>query len=317
MHGLGIRVMGVQLDNRKDEFVRTLRFLEDTGFDSIELSTDDFDVIRTGELDVKITDTLKNILKTFHFRISVHVPLLLNLFNRDYPDLHLAVLERCLEFTDIIGADLLVYHPGRYVDNSEFSRIGKDKYSDSDKERLKKHEIKAVGSLSERFPGITIAFENLRSYIDHSPYSYAEYPQELARQVKAAGRKNVGMMIDTGHLMLAANYLGFDPLESVYSSGLFPVHFHINDNHGIPTYYTEKDKKGQLPFGRGDEHIAPGLGIFPFEKFLGSFQSFSGRYIIELTNRYFYRSKIEESYEFVMKILKNIRKKRDKAPADE
>lgn len=138
MHGLGIRVPGVQLDNKKDEFIKALSYIGQTGFDSIEVSPDDFDAIRTGELDINIVKSLKKILKDFNFHLSVHTPLLLNLFNRDDPALHEKVLEACLDFTDIAGGDLLVYHPGRYVDNCEFARIGKENYTSDEKKGLKK-----------------------------------------------------------------------------------------------------------------------------------------------------------------------------------
>lgn len=308
MHGLGIRVPGAQLDYKREEFVRDLVYLEQVGFDSIEISAEDFDVIRTGELDIKIARNLKKTLKNFDFHISVHTPLLLNLFNRDNPALHREVLEACMKFTDIIGGDLLVYHPGRYIDNSEFARYGKKRYTKDEQDRLKEAEAATLRDIADRYPGIMIACENLRAYVDYSPYSYAEYPWELAAQVRAVGSKNVGMMIDTGHLQLSAGHFGFDISESIKIAGLEPVHFHINDNHGICTFYTEKDKKGQLPFGRGDEHIEPGLGIFPFQEFLSSFPGYGGRYIIELTSRYFYPAKIEKSFDFLEKILKKIKK---------
>jgi sugar phosphate isomerase/epimerase len=309
MHGLGIRIIGSELNNKREELIKLLEFIEKTGFDSIELTPEDFDAIMTGELERKNADSLKKVLSSFHFRISVHVPLLLNLFNREYPALHLLVLEKTLEFASIIGADLLVYHPGRYVDSSEFARFGRENLSVEEKRRLKDGEINSVRILADKYQHITIAFENLRSYLDHSPYSYAEYPRELADQVRSVERKNVGVMIDTGHLLIASNCLGFDPVESVIASGIEPVHFHINDNHGIPTYYTEKDKKGQLPFGRGDEHLVPGLGRFPFTEFLKNFRSYSGRYVIELTNRYFNGPNIADSCESLRKILKNVRKR--------
>jgi sugar phosphate isomerase/epimerase len=296
MYGLGIRVPGVQLDRNPGTFIADLNTVRDIGFDSIEICPEDFDAIGCGRLETKSVEMLVNILSAFEFKISVHVPQALNLFNRDQPEIHLEVLKSCFEFTKTVGGSILVYHPGRYVDNTEFGRFGKETLSHSEKTLLKRKEAEVLQDLAGRFPGITVAMENQRPYVFHSPFCYAEMPDELSAQVKCINRKNVGIMIDTGHLYLSARYFGYDLIDVIRNADIKPVHFHINDNHGFATYHTEKNKKSQHPFGRGDEHIVPGTGDFPFKEFLGMFPGFEGNYVIELTDRLFYPAKIRESY---------------------
>jgi sugar phosphate isomerase/epimerase len=296
MYELGIRVNGAQLDNNPDFFIKNLNVIKETGFTAIEICPDDFDAIGYGELDLKIVEKLKSILSDYQFEISTHVPSPLNLFNRDELSIHKKVLEASIEFTHQIGGNLMVYHPGRYVDNIEFTRYGKPELSSTEKKKLRKKEAIFLQNLADRYPDIMIAMENLRPYIDFSPYTYAEHIDKLADQVENINKKNVGLMIDTGHMLLSSKYFGYDFMEIIYEKKINPVHFHVNDNHGITTFYTEKDKKQQHPFGRGDEHIVPGTGIFPFRDFFKQFPDYKGRYIIELTNRLFYPAKIKESY---------------------
>ena len=303
MHKIGIRVPGARLDNQPSEFISNLNLVKEIGFKAIELCPEDFDAISCGNLDDRVVSNLNAILKFYDFEISVHVPNHLNLFNRDDPLLHKKVLESCLEFVSITGGKTLVYHPGRYIDNVEFARYGKPDISMTEKARLMKFEAETLKELSVRYPDITIAMENHRPYIHHSPYSYAERIDELHEQAEAISSDNVGIMIDTGHLLLASNYFGYDSMEIIRKRNIMPVHFHINDNHGIATYHTEKDKKSQHPFGRGDEHIVPGTGIFPFMEFFSEFEEYKGNFVIELTERLFYPAAIKKSFEFVSDVL--------------
>jgi len=303
MHGLGIRIIGSQLDNNPKRFINNLNLVHEIGFDSIEICPEDFDLISCGDLEKNIVMQLKSILSGFNFKISIHAPLSLNLFNRENPELHEKVFESTLELASQIGSGLVVYHPGRYVDNIEFARYGKPSVPDDEKAIMMQYEANAVRHFADCYPEIMIAIENHRSYIDYSPYSYAEFLDELSDQVTNINRDNVGLMIDTGHMFLASQYLNYDFMKVIHDKKIKPVHFHVNDNHGIATFYTEKDKKSQHPFGRGDEHIVPGKGLFPFKEFFANFPDYTGSHVIEITDRFFYPAKIRESYENLRKIL--------------
>ena len=300
---IGIRIPGCQLDRNIRPFIENLELAHDVGYKAIEICPEDFDAIRTGVLDRNIASKLSEILEDYNFEISVHVPIALNLMNSEFPALHRQVLSCCLEFTSEIGGDLMVYHPGRYIDNLEFGRFGKVDMSGTDMESLIEMETVVLKDAAKSFPNIMIAVENLRPYVRHSPYSYGEFPERIAEFILKIGLTNVRMMVDTGHLNLSARFHGFNAIKSVLQTGLEPVHLHINDNHGIATFYTEKDKKGQLPFGRGDEHIPPGYGTFDFREFLCAFPAFDGRAIIELTEHWFYPVKIRESFYYLSSIV--------------
>jgi len=307
MHMIGLRITGRQLDNNPGPFIGMLDFLKITGFDHIEICPEDFDALQSGELIMATVLELKKILSDYPFSKSVHVPIPLNLFNRDNPDLHKRVLESCYNFTNILGGSTLVYHPGRYVDSNEFVRFGREKYSAEEKLELKIIEQHVLRTFAVNYPEILTVIENQRPYIDYSPYCYGEDPGELEKQISDIGMENVGLAIDTGHLQLAAGYFGYDVIGSIGVNDIKPMHFHINDNHGITSYYTEKDKKSMLPFGRGDEHVPPGMGTFPFTEFLNWYPGYKGVYVIELSERYIYQSAIKKSYDYLRDILSKIK----------
>ncbi len=307
MPRIGLRIPGAQLDRDNLPFVHNLDLAAYTGYQAVEICPEDFDAIHIGRLNPVITREVAGILSRYRFDISVHVPIALNLMNREFPELHFAVLLSCLEFTRRIGGRLLVYHPSRYVDNIEFARYGKVVLSDSEKTAFISREVELIRKAGKSFPEIMIAVENHRPYLEHSPYSYGEFPAEIASVVKTVGLPNVGMMIDTGHLNLSASYHKFEALQSILDTGLKIEHIHINNNNGITTYYTEKDKKAQLPFGRGDEHVPPGHGIFDFSHFFKSIPDFEGSAVIELTSHWFYPAKIRESFQYIEKIFSDIK----------
>ncbi len=308
MPRIGLRIPGAQLDRDSLPFIQNLELAADTGYRAVEICPEDFDAIHMGILDQAATKKVAGILSRYSFDVSVHVPIALNLMNREFPELHFAVLLSCLEFTGCVGGRLLVFHPSRYVDNIEFARYGKAVLSDSEKTAFNSKEVELLRKAGNKFPEIMIAVENHRPYLEHSPYSYGEFPGEIASVVKAVGLPNVGMMIDTGHLNLSASYHKFEALRSVLDTGLKMEHIHINDNNGIPTFYTEKDKKAQLPFGRGDEHVPPGYGMIDFSRFFKSIPEFGGSAVIELTNHWFYPAKIRESFQYIEKIFSEIKK---------
>jgi sugar phosphate isomerase/epimerase len=307
MEKIGIRVPGIQLDRNIKPFLDNLNMIKKTGFDCIEISPDDFDLIIAGKINKKALEQLIEVLSIFNFKISIHAPNCLNLMNREYPDLHRDVFLCCYEIAESINSKIIVFHPGRYVDNVEFSRYGKPDFTKKEKQDLIDKEMSIIDKAASEFPEITLAIENNRPYVYYSPYSYGESLEEMKGLITGINKPNVGFTIDTGHLNLLSGYYNFNPVEKLKSLDIRPIHLHIHDNHGIANFYTEKDKKAMLAFGRGDEHMVPGYGSFPFADFFEVINDYQGSYVLELTERYFYESKIIEAYKSIKEYLKEKR----------
>lgn len=303
---LGLKIKGERLDNSLESFLAALDMVRSKNLSCIEIVPQEFDLIIAGNLDVYRTKELAKVLRDSGVSHSVHVPLRLNLMNRDYPKIHKNVFQATLEICEITESKLLVFHPGRYVDNVDFARYGKPKVSPSRKREMIERENEIISQYALQFPQITIALENHRPYADYSPYSYAESVVELVDEVKKINLANVKVCIDTGHLNLAATYYGYSIFEMLEYAKDYIAHLHIHDNHGMVNFYTDKDKESMLPFGIGDEHLVPGEGTFPFELFFDIVGNLPVMGILELTSRYQYSQRIDKA---IYSILNNIEMK--------
>jgi len=305
MHKIGIKAYGARIEGNEKALAAFLDQTLATGFHAIEISPDDFELLECGQIKQDLLWSLKELLGHYDLEVIVHVPLRLNLFNREIPEIHERVLYSCLDICSALSAPILVFHPGRHIDNVEFARYGKPDPNEVFSEQLMKRERQILRKAATAYPQVTIAMENQRPYADCSPYSYAEYPLELARQVDRIGMHNIGVTLDTGHLNLAAAYHQLLLPDAMEAIRRLTVHCHIHDNHGIVNYYTDKDKDGMLPFGIGDEHLVPGSGTFPFPDFFRMMNPYDGIYMVELSRRYLYPEKIGKAHEISMALMEN------------
>jgi len=156
--------------------------------------------------------------------------------------------------------------------------------------------------LAAAYPGITICLENARPYIFHSPYGYAEKIDLLKKQVEKIDRENVKIILDVGHLFMAARYYDFDPVAATATISDLIAHCHVHDNFGYAVYHHEKQQTHQLPFGKGDSHMPVGWGGIPLAAILAEFiPIYQGTLLMELRSRYFDHT--EESRQNLQRIL--------------
>jgi sugar phosphate isomerase/epimerase len=297
---IGIKIPGANLEGGVRQTADVLDLLVETGYQAFEFTPESFDLIECGKVCQSRLRELTILLDDYALRPVLHVPLRLNLFNRDALEIHRHVLSASCQVAEAVGAKLVVYHPGRAVDNVEFSRMGKPSPQMTFSAELMAIERDVLQTIADEHSGLTIAMENHRPYLDYSPYSYAEYCSSLANQIADIDRSNVRGTIDTGHLNLCAAYHKLDITEEMRALRPHIVHCHLHDNHGITNYYTDKDKAGMLPFGIGDEHIVPGTGTFPFDQFFSVMDGYSGIYMIELTGRIFFPKAVKHAYQQVV-----------------
>lgn len=300
---IGIKIFGTNSNDGLKELNKLLQYLQRLGFQFIEMRPDEFDLIIYGDVNWPFLNKLKSVIDNYDFEIVIHAPLRLNLFNREFAMIHEKVFEASLEICKFFKSKKFVIHPGRYVDNNEFPRFGKPKVNEKEKNELMTYEREKILKYSDKYKDIEITLENQRPYLDYAPYSYAEFIDELVMQVKLINRDNVFIALDTGHLNLSSKYHGFNLVESLKSVKCLTKHVHLQDNHGIVNFYTEKDKSEMLPFGRGDEHLMPGEGNFPFLDFFEIFNDYKETYTIELSMRYMNEEKILSSFNKVKSML--------------
>jgi sugar phosphate isomerase/epimerase len=306
---IGCKIDEPRIDGSLECFRRDLECFSRVGLFAVELPVHGLDAIRNGRLDMGRLRQVKQILRDYDFRYSVHSPDPINLMDRVDPEIHETVLKASLEFASGIGAGIVVYHPGRFVPEEAFPLNHNREMDEEEKTRLLSYEMERLKRVADQFPGITLCMENARPYLFHSPFCYAERPGPLKEQVLRINKENVRINLDVGHLFMASRFYEFDPVESVREIKELIGHTHIHDNFGRLVYYHEKIQTRQIPFGKGDSHMPVGWGEIPFaEIFSTFFDSYDGMFMMELRGRYF--EHIGESRYNLETILRGISCKR-------
>ncbi len=288
MLNIGSNINEARVDGSLKAFRNDLNAFLGFGLTAAEISIHGLDAVKNGGLDRRRTSEVKEILADFPFRYSTHAPNPLNLMDRNDPELHRDVLRASLEFSSVIGARCMVYHPGRYLVEEEFGIRGPLAFTSHEKQELRDQEAKILQEAAGCFPDVIIAMENARPYLHHSPYCYAEIPRKLVKQIQRINRSNVRMTLDFGHLHLSARFYQLNAASEVRAAAPFIAHCHVHDNFGNSVYYTEKTQTHQIPFGKGDAHMPVGWGCIPFDDIFTEFiRDYKGLLICELRSRYF------------------------------
>lgn len=294
MFEIGSKIDDGRIDGSLARLREDLEHYAELGLKAVELPLHALDIIKNGRLDKRQAKNLKEILKDYNFRYSIHSPDPINLMDRENYEIHVLVLKSSLKFASDIGAEIVVYHPGRFVPEEKFLLNEKLVCSNSEKTQLLNIEARTITALAEEYPEVTICMENARPYLFHSPYTYAEKLDSLKRQVLKINKNNVKINLDFGHLFLASKIYDFDPVEAVLQIKELIGHTHIHDNCGNANFYHEKQQMRLIPFGRGDSHMPVGWGEIPIKEIISVFiDSYKGMFMMELRSRYF--EYIEES----------------------
>ncbi len=288
---IGSNINEVRVDGNLGALQRDLNAFAGFGLTAAEISVHGLDAVKNGRLDRRRTAEIVKILDDYPFTYSTHAPNPLNLMDRRCPEMHRDVLLASLEFTAAIGAPCMVYHPGRYLAEEEFAVRGPLSLPANERQALLEQEAELLREAAGSFAATTIAMENARPYLYHSPYCYAEIPRDLADQIERINRDNVRMNLDFGHLHLSARHYGLDMVAETRRVAPLIAHCHVHDNFGDSVYFNEKIQTHQLPFGRGDSHMPVGWGAIPFRDVFAEFISgYNGLLICELRSRYFERT---------------------------
>ncbi len=284
---------------------RDLDFFQGLGVEAIEIPIHGMNIIRYGRLDRRLLAQAVAIFQGYDFVYSVHAPDPVNLMNTEQEELHQSVLRSAMDFASAVGAGVVVCHAGQYMPHNQFPMNRKAFVTKAESMEFLRCEAKVLEHLADDYPGITIAVENARPYLFHSPYCYAERLEPLKAQILDVNRKNVGINLDIGHLYLASRFYGFDFLEEIGAVRDLIIHCHVHDNFGLPTFYNEKEQAHLIPFGRGDCHMPVGWGEIPIEAALAEFViGWEGILVMELRGRYY--EWVRESLENLMTICLSI-----------
>lgn len=265
-----------------------LRFYAGLGFSHVEISPHGVGAMINGRLrEAKMLEVL-SLLSDNPFAWVVHGPNPLNLMDRRDPDFAAEMFRASLEFTALVGANIMVYHAGRFLPEEEFLLPAQRPISASEKEEMWAQEctlLRRMGDIASSL-GVVIAVENARPYPDASPYCYGEFLETLAAMIREVDHPNVGVTLDFGHAYLAACYHDYDLLAGVTALAPHIRHIHLHDNFGKASASYERKQWELAATGRGDMHLPIGWGEIPAAAMLARLPDYRGVITLEMRARY-------------------------------
>jgi sugar phosphate isomerase/epimerase len=286
--GIAISADASRIDGDQQVLKQELDYYLRLGFTHVELSPHGCGVMFDGRLHSALMIDLLALLSQYRFQYTVHGPNPMNLMDLDEVELQYRMFVSTIEFTAAIGAGVMVYHAGRYMPEEDFLMDQGKLLMPSKKEKMWNQEIKILQEMAvlAASNGVTIAVENARPYLDASPYSYGEFPGNLAAMIEAVGHPSVGVALDVGHAFLAARHYDFDFLNSVEMIAPYVRHVHLHDNFGRACASYEKKQYEMCASGRGDMHLPIGWGIIPAAEILQRLGDYQGVITLEMRPRY-------------------------------
>jgi protein FrlC len=184
---------------------------------------------------------------------------------------------QCMDNAVVMGAKILLVVPGH-------SLYGQDQ---GDARKRMVDSIAAVCEYSQQY-GIALGIEPANRAVT----DLVNTASDALKIIQELGYKNLGIVLDTGHIHLSAE----SPEEAISISGTALLQVHVNDNDG-----------------RRQQNLIPGEGSFDFENFLGALgkANFNGFSTVELGWDYTLDPvpAVREAEVRISQIFDNIRKK--------
>jgi sugar phosphate isomerase/epimerase len=286
--GFAINADAGLIDGSLDKLNKELTYYQKLGFTFVELSPHGVGAIINGKLITKRLQEVQKVLQKYSFQYKVHGVNSLNLMNEEPDNIEDDLFRANLEFTAAIGANLLVYHAGRYCPEEKFQLMASHKLSELDNQRLWDQEQQLLFKMASiaACAGITIGIENSRPYLDCANYSYGESIAELGRMCQEINHEHIGMTLDMGHAYMTARQYGQNIFKDVEDIAPYIKHIHLHDNFGRCSASFERKQFELAATGRGDMHMPIGWGEVPARKLCSILKDYTGVITLEMRPRY-------------------------------
>ncbi len=256
VHGVGGGVEGL---------ARGLARIKAAGASHAELSTTALHVTVGGRDNAPRITAVAEACAAAGLRYTLHAPIAVNFMEEPHAALHFAVLCSSIRFAAVIGASVVVIHPGRATPQADL--VARAMLLAREREFMLR-----AADLAGRH-GIRIGMENLnpnRDMMAGLQTSYALDPLALAGQIEAIGHPAVCGVLDFAHGWLAAGRLGFDYAAHVRAFAPYVGHLHVTDNCGSPITAPFAAEADHVALGMGDLHLPIGWGTVPYDTLLAA-----------------------------------------------
>lgn len=222
----------------RDDLAARLRELHSAGLSVVEIGAG-VSVDAPGEVASLLRATAGTYTLHGYFP-PASPPFVLNLASNDAETFtrSVAMVRRCVEISHELGASYYSVHAGLVVDPTG---AGPDGFvfgvapTASLRAAALARFIDCAGELAEHADrlGVRLLVENHVARPDIVDAVLLAEPGEIAAFMHAVGRDGLGILLDTGHLNIAARTLGFDPWLAVLELEPWIVALHVHENDGL------------------------------------------------------------------------------------
>jgi len=240
-----------------------LALAREVGFDGVELAVTATHAIVGGRILPAGLKRLSSSLERFGGSVSLHAPLGLNLMDTVHAELHEAVARASLEVGRVLGARILVFHPGWLARHRLFSA----------NQELMQWEAALLGEYAEtaRNFGMAIALENVAPFPEENGEDRMTYgldPEMVAEQVRGIANPALTCCLDVSHAAISANRRHTDPAADIRAMSPDIGHIHLHDSFAAGPGPTLENAAEAVVFGLGDCHLPLGWGRLDFANLL-------------------------------------------------
>jgi len=158
-------------------------------------------------------------------------PVWMNLasINKEILEISIWVVKNAIELCRKLDSNLYSFHGGYLYDfDMNHKQIGKE-LSKKEAYSLLKENIGEMCDYASQY-SVNIAIENMNATL---PQVLFNTSNEIKDFLKAVSRKNLGVLIDIGHLKLASQRLGFDPKQFIKMLQEKMFEIHVHENNGV------------------------------------------------------------------------------------
>jgi len=269
------------IDGNLDAFAQDLETFHQVGFDYVEVSVHALDAVLNGQVNHRRMEQVKAIMERLPLKYTVHAPNRLNLCDLDAFADHLAVFRACLEFTHLVGAELLVYHAGVVPGNVDADAI----------RQAKEAELTGLREMADIAARLNVYIGVENSNVEPpialgQRYAYGAHIDQLIEQVERIGSPWVGIAFDFGHCYTASTHYGFDYMQAVRQVMPYVNHLHIYDSFGKVNRYPDMAYQDLYTYGLDDLHLPVWWGSIPFQKIFSTISMPPVILLLELKPRF-------------------------------
>ncbi len=322
IHDIGIAATSPGHFNQLQQLEQILARLQAIGCRLVEIDVAPFVLIMDGQVRQPQLEDFLAVLRNFDLRYSVHCLNRLNLAYDPRHELCRQIMLCYIEICQAVGASHLVYHSGLQALDGVRYGVRRALLTDEELASGARQEVEAFRDLAPvaADAGVIIGMENGDTHQwEYNVIAQFGRPRSelfkhhrrlriepIVRQLEAIDHPNVAMTLDTAHLYIAAQALGFDYLEAVSEAAPWVKHLHISDNFGRLDHGFDSEPD-RWAFGEADIHLLPGWGSIPYRETFARLPDYDGDLILEIKPGFW--DYLDEGLETMQSILDGLESK--------